>query len=347
MRGSSAYRYAALRLSRTIFVAFAGPKSPGCRSYRERTLRMVERAGLQPKLRNLLGRVLALESMVAAQSDALLDTDVSRGECRAFIGTVRERLVQRRPYSFIRINDAESNAFPYEPRLAEMFDADATEREHVWWGRTMSPGERLEMSRRVAEAAWQADAIGIPNFARILRDVHLGENEDLGATRTGRGLRTVLATFERWNEYRPAALAPPIFLSANLHQDLQRWNLYGELFDGAGDVVLVSCHPELPDVVKTAFGARTAANIVVPARHLTIPLLKQRAETNHILPEIIDDVVAEVRGAAAGRMVVIGAGYLGKWIVHQAKLAGGVALDVGSATDYWMGLKTRSYQDLA
>jgi len=54
-----------------------------------------------------------------------------------------------------------------------------------------------------------------------------------------------------------------------------------------------------------------------------------------------------VRAVAPGRMVLVGAGYLGKWIVHQAKAAGGIALDIGSIADYWMGLKTRSYQDLA
>jgi hypothetical protein len=347
VRGSSAYRYAALRLSRIIFAHFAGPHSPGARSYRERTLTMIERAGLRPRLRNLLARTLALESTLAAHADALLDTDISDDECRVFIRRVRDHLSRRDAMSFIRINDAESNAFPYEAHLAEHFESDAGEREVVWWGRPMPSDLRAVMAARVAEAAWQADVIGLPNFGRILRDVHLAENDDLSHSRTGRGLRTVLAAFEKWGDMRPAALPPPLFTSANLHQDLQRWNLYGELFDGAGDVVLVSCHPDLPEALKAAFGAGVAANIVVPARHLTIPLLKKRAETAHILPEIIDDVVNEVRARAPGRMVVIGAGYLGKWIAHQAKLAGGVALDVGSAADYWMGLKTRSYQDLA
>jgi hypothetical protein len=75
--------------------------------------------------------------------------------------------------------------------------------------------------------------------------------------------------------------------------------------------------------------------------------MAKRADTPHILPEIIDTVVADVRAHAQGRLVVVGAGYLGKWIVHQAKLAGGIAVDLGSALDYWMGLRTRSYQDLA
>jgi hypothetical protein len=346
-RGSSFYRHAALRLSRTIFAHFTGAKGPGARSFRERTLRMVERAAMKPKTRNLLVGVVALESSLAGQGTALFDTDVSHSECREFVARVRDSMTRRQSLSFVRINDGEANGFPYEPHLAPHFADDAAEREHVWWGRAVASGERARMTALVADATWQADIIGIPNFGRVLRDVQLAGNDDLSTTRTGRGLRTVLAAAERWKEFRPTALPPPLFTSANLHHDLQRWNLYGELFDGAGDLVLVSCHPDLPDAVRQQFHAGTAANIVIPPRHATIPALVKRVDTPHILPEIIDDVVAEVRRHAAGRMVVVAAGYLGKCILHQSKLAGGVALDVGSAADYWVGLKTRSYQDLA
>jgi hypothetical protein len=44
--------------------------------------------------------------------------------------------------------------------------------------------------------------------------------------------------------------------------------------------------------------------------------------------------------------VIVAAGYLGKWIAYQAALRGGVALDLGSIPDYWMGKRTRGYLDL-
>jgi hypothetical protein len=46
-------------------------------------------------------------------------------------------------------------------------------------------------------------------------------------------------------------------------------------------------------------------------------------------------------------MVLIGAGYAGKVIVDEARRRGGVALDLGSIFDGWLGHHTRSYQDLA
>ena len=347
LRGSAAYRLGVLRFCRVIFAFFAAPDTRRRLSYHERTSRAVWRAPLKPKARQLLERSLALEAALATKAPVLLDTDVSRNECLSFIDLVRQRVARREPFSFVRMNDAESNAFPYEPHLAAHFAADAAEREHVWWGRAVSPAERAALSDRVAQAAWSADAIGIPTFARILRDVHLLENDDLSTLRTGRGLLAGLAAFERFEAFRPAGLPAPLFTSANLHQDLQRWTLYGQLFDGIGEIALVTCHPGLADAMKRTFGLAVSANVIIPPRHASIPFMSERPDTPHILPEVIDDIVAQVRAHAAGRMVVVGAGYLGKWIVHQAKAAGGIALDLGSALDYWIGLKSRSYQDLA
>jgi hypothetical protein len=47
-----------------------------------------------------------------------------------------------------------------------------------------------------------------------------------------------------------------------------------------------------------------------------------------------------------GVLVLVAAGFAGKWLLHTTKMAGGVALDVGSALDYWLGFKTRSYVDI-
>jgi len=44
--------------------------------------------------------------------------------------------------------------------------------------------------------------------------------------------------------------------------------------------------------------------------------------------------------------VLIGAGYPGKILVDVARARGGVALDLGSIFDYWLGLRTRSYLDI-
>jgi hypothetical protein len=63
-----------------------------------------------------------------------------------------------------------------------------------------------------------------------------------------------------------------------------------------------------------------------------------------ILPEVLDDIIARLDGDLSGRLVIVGAGYAGKCIVDAARQRGGVALDLGSVLDYWLGVATRSYQ---
>jgi hypothetical protein len=338
-------RLAALRLSRTIFAHFGSDAMRHRISYRARTGNWLQRAPLKPKPKGLLFRSVTLEERLAREAPTMLDTDVSRAQCLIFAKHVRERLIERAPFSFVRVNDGEANALHYESAYASHFDSDAAEREQVWWGRTFPPPARREMSAKVAQAIWNADAIGIPTFGRILRDVHLADDDDFTLRRSGRGLAAGVAAFEQWRELRPASLAPPLFTSANLQQDLQRWNVYPELFDGLRDVVLVSGHENLPDTMKRLFNIGLAAFVPVVPGDASLHL--RNAEEKRTLPDVLDDVITEVEARARGRMVIVGAGYLGKWIVHRAKVAGGVALDLGSALDYWMGFKTRSYQDLA
>jgi hypothetical protein len=66
-----------------------------------------------------------------------------------------------------------------------------------------------------------------------------------------------------------------------------------------------------------------------------------------IPPRSLDRALEELADWPKQRLVLIGAGYAGKIMVAEAKQRGGVALDLGSIFDHWLGLHTRSYQDLA
>jgi len=119
------------------------------------------------------------------------------------------------------------------------------------------------------------------------------------------------------------------------------------LFDGIGDIVCVTCHPDIPDVLQSLFGVSTARNILIPPRSATARLMRKRTPDTRTLPAMIEEAIATMNAAAANKLVVVAAGYLGKWIVDEARARGGVALDLGSMLDYWIGLRTRSYLDLS
>ena len=346
------YRIAAARLSRLIFAYFPRDGSAagdnGERGFDERFLTMLERSPIKPKPKSILRRVIALEGVLASTAPlALFDTDISEAQCRKFVTLVTDRLANGRSFSFVRVGDGESSCLPYEPHLGKFALEDMADRERAWWGTELDAFDRDRISEQVSSAIWNADCVGIPTVSRILRDIKLHENDELDGGRTGRGLRSILYTFENVERFRSQSPGKQRFTSCHLHQDLARWNLYPELLARSKEVVLVSCHPGLAEVVQQRFGVSVAGNIIVPPRHASLPLLREKPAASGPLPEVIGGVAERLGDLPRNRLVLVGAGYLGKWLVDLAKTRGGVALDLGSIFDHWVGINTRSYQDLA
>ena len=172
-RGTAASRIAAVRLSRVIFAHFppkARDQSGGERSWRLPFVHMLSCSGVKPEPKKVLLRVAECEAQLERVfPGCLFDTDISAAQCRTFVSLVRARLLRRQPFAFVRAGDGEAACLPYEPRLASHAEADARERELIWWGRSLAPALRARIATAVARAIWDADCIGIPTIARFLR----------------------------------------------------------------------------------------------------------------------------------------------------------------------------------
>ena len=350
LRGKPDYTIAGVRLSRIIFAFFPRKRTDAADgdAHNAQFLTMLERSAVRENPKSILRRVIALERELATRAPpALFDTDISKAQCRKFIVLVRDSLANGRNFSFIRVGDGESSCLVYEPSLSDFAQADTGERERLWWGAELGASDRARISRQISSAIWNADCLGVPTVARILRDVRLSEDDELGASRVGRGLRSILYTFENAERFDSREPKLRQFTSCHLHQDLARWDLYPELFEASREVVLISCHPGLAEVVRQRFGVRVVGDIVVPPRFASIPLLRHRPQPSRFLPEIVEEVAEQLGELPRNRLVLVGAGYLGKWLVEQARMRGGVALDLGSILDQWVGVSTRSYLDLA
>ena len=341
-------RAAALRLERLILAAFPSRREHALALSRNtaRFTRMVHATPLSSGATGALDRIVALEEVSAASGAAcLLDTDVDAESCRAFIRVVRQRLSAGTPFSLIRLGDGEANAFAYGASYAASFTEDAAGREKIWWGRTLAADQRTLLAKRVRTAIAGADTLGIPTRARVLRDVRLDTGRPLEATRSGRGLLAVMEAVT--NAADAGLLRNKLLTSAHLHQDLERWNLYGELFEGAGDVVLVSCHAGLPEVLQARFGLRVVKHVSMPPGDAMLEMQHRSLTEPEMPPQSLERALEALGDWPRRRLVLVGAGYAGKVIVDEARLRGGVALDLGSIFDRWSGSHTRSYQDLA
>ncbi|HEX3652686.1 MAG TPA: tetratricopeptide repeat protein [Rhizomicrobium sp.] len=348
MRGLPGYRAAAVRLHRTILLSFPNRADSARRISANIPVfvNTVCRARLSVEATQPLETIAALEGgLSGAGAGSLLDSDIDADVCRTLIDEVRERLRTATPFSFIRLGDGEANALHYPLRLAEHFDSDAAEREKVWWGRTLDSDTRAQLATRVRCAIENADAIGVPTRSRLLRDVRLDGGPALARRKSGRGLISVMGALEEATAN--GSLAGKIVTSAHVHQDMERWNIYGELFDGVSAVVLVSCHAALPDELMRRFGLRTAKHVLMPPGDAMLEMQHRALTDNEVPPASLNRALADLGDWPRGRMVLIGAGYAGKVIVDEARRRGGVALDLGSIFDGWLGHHTRSYQDLA
>jgi tetratricopeptide (TPR) repeat protein len=334
-RGMADYRRIALRLSRIIFQNF--PKADRRFPATAKTLCMLRHTPADPAATEFVETAIGLFN---GYQNALLDTDISRLEAQDFVAQIRARLRDKVPTSFIRIGDGESNALIYQDDFARYAASDAAEREVVWWGRALDPAPRAALAATVLDAMHGADVLGIPTLERIMRDVKPERREFLGNTRAGRGIRTVLRAL---GDDGALGNRHALMTSAHIQHDLEKWDLYRDLFDGVTGIVAVSCHASLPDAFHKRFNATIAQNIVVPPRHASLASFGMNEMGPKILPEVMDETIAQLPADLSGRMVIVGAGYAGKVIVHEARKRGAVALDLGSVLDYWIGASTRSY----
>ena len=217
-------RIAAVRLSRFIFGYFPQKRVVVASDARGRKfLNMLERSAVGPKPKSILRRVVAMERALALSApEVLFDTDISEAQCCKFVARVLDRLANGKSFSFIRVGDGESSCLAYEPHLIGLAQADTAERERVWWGAELGKSERTKISGQVSSAIWNADCLGIPAVSRILRDIKLSGDDELDSGRVGRGLRSVMHTFEDIEGVRTRRSSWPLFASCHLHQDLAR-----------------------------------------------------------------------------------------------------------------------------
>jgi hypothetical protein len=346
LRGQRDSRVAAVRLNRLIFAHFPRTERRSAPEVRARFLHLLDRSPVAREPKRLLRRIAACEERLARlYPGSFFDTDISAADRRAFIALVRQRLHERRPFAFVRLGDGEAACLPYEHELALFAAPDRRDRERIWWGKPLDRQARSRLYPPLMRAMFDADCVGIPTVSRFVRELRLERNDTLEASLTGRGLRAVLYCAENWEKLRSPGISAPAFTSCHLHQDLELWDCYDELLDGLRDVVLVSCHERLADWVQKRFDLKIAGHVLLPPDHVTGPSLASDYE-GPPLPARFDDAIARLGDLPRNRLVLVGAGVLGKLLVHEARARGGIALDIGSIFDHWLGLRTRSYLDL-
>jgi hypothetical protein len=109
---------------------------------------------------------------------------------------------------------------------------------------------------------------------------------------------------------------------------------FNQIVSSAGHVNFIGPHESIGSVLSE-MGARSSTRIIIPSDNIV-----QNSNHRPHYPEVYQEVLAEIRKGVSGLWLVSG-GAFGKIYCNEVKKAGGVAIDIGSISDTWMGLRTR------
>lgn len=244
-----------------------------------------------------------------------------------FFDIVKSALIDRRPFSLLRLSDGEGYIFGEDYKIFTY--EDARKRERHWWAEELPFELRATFMSDLQEAARQADVLGIPCIYRFVRDSSFKSSTLVSQTQ-GRGLFEVLMQVKAYPEsnqlYTEEKCNLPLF------SDPSRFQL---LLEHARRVVVISS--ARPGRINEIFSSSIDLHcITIPTHRRTFDNSGYKF-TDITLPHVFTKLRDEVRGVVrSGDLVLVAAGVLGKALIQDARESGGVVLDIGSSLDEWI-----------
>lgn len=241
---------------------------------------------------------------------------------------IKSSIRNTQPFSLVRLGDGEG-CFIGDMRR-ESSDQDFM--YNLWFGRVdFSHEERAFFAQILEESYNNASAIGIPNIIRLIDDYTPNFNN-----RNYRAISSI---------YNEVLQKKPVTTSAFVHFDLWTSGELRDIIKEAGNrITTISGHPE-KELSKSLskLGIDIDFHFEVPAENKFSKRFGKSNQSDHFddtFPYIVDQLSAL---NLKGRLVLVGAGFLGKYYCEIVRKQGGVAIDIGSIFDYMLGHRTRRH----
>jgi glycosyltransferase involved in cell wall biosynthesis len=236
---------------------------------------------------------------------------------------LEERIRAGKPFAFTRFGEGEAT-FLLDPDVLGVNVLG--ERLSYYFGTASLPVAEVRfLHEEMQQALLSTDIVGIPSVERFERML---ASDGWSEWRVRyRELYNVL----RRTAFPAGTLFASLYAPYELH-------LSGRLFrilDDLDEVGLITSQP-VADSLSAIFGLNVLHH-PIPERAVD---REEVVDTGHY-PRRFFELMQEIRHSAAGRVVIIGAGPLGKLYARAVKNAGGMALDLGGLLDAWCGHITR------
>jgi hypothetical protein len=239
----------------------------------------------------------------------------------------------RSPFCLLRLGDGEGaflNSLSCPPAQRALF---LNHREHFtmrWYGdRALAADPAFLKAAAEIEAGLDAaDIIGVPQPAWLAHEI---------GTRSIRSIVNCLQLVAL--AAAPRFDAAHNFVSTTIAVDLDYHGLLAKLL-AESPVTLITSHADLGARLEAAGRAEVRQVIIIPPAHSDRAPGGEGQVGSHFR-DAFGRVNAAIDALSPGTVVLVGAGFLGKSYCLRIKRRGGIALDLGSLVDLWMGHLTR------
>lgn len=239
-------------------------------------------------------------------------------------------------FAFLRLGDGEG-AWGYhnaicESKYGSLFERNRKEFWNIWFGH-IDPAEYSAFYNTIynlSRQLGQADVVGVPPLTWVEHEYHFASLRGCSGT-----FNAVRMAAELTNESVK-------YCSQLMHYDLGQSENFLDFLSASKEILVVSCHLEMKDFLSEKLNGPKVTVIAVPGEPSRAHLLGEGALKGKHYPEYFSQVNEFILNKDfSGVPVLVAGGILGKQYALNIKKQGGIAIDIGSQADKWMGKKTR------
>ena len=133
-----------------------------------------------------------------------------------------------------------------------------------------------------------------------------------------------------------------VCVSTNIAIQLHRSGFLTQLVEREPVLTIISGRP-VADGIKAAFPDKTVIDIRVPGQAKFTVGKHDGGRFERHFPDVYEGVIEKLSAGDFEGVALVGAGPCGKMYCDTIQRMGGIAIDIGSIMDLWVGLETRSY----
>lgn len=250
--------------------------------------------------------------------------------------SIVDAVIERRPFSFIRLGDGEGALLSYLDTQEALIPVERALHNNLlgreiwdtWLGRPISREDVADLASlqtALTEAVRDADIVGVPRLADAARGISYIEYH--GCLRAHQFVRSI----------RTRGLTT-VQMNVLLHQS----GAYYELLSGLASISLITCHPGLAAAFEQFKPGLRVRTYLIPTQAGNQLVFGYCSHDKPHFPDVFNQMYEDLMIPDAGHVVLVAAGVFGKIYCNIIKQRGGIGLDIGAMADAFAGFNTRA-----